>query len=522
MKTEALLGELDRLAPFQLAEPWDKVGLQVGSAAAEVRRVLVVLDVTEAALEEAARLGCEAIVAHHPLLFDSLAAVTDESHAGRTVLRAARDGRVIVVAHTNLDKARGGLADIAAGMLELEAVEPLEVARMDWFKLVGFVPVDEVDDVRTAVFAAGAGVIGDYEHCSFMQPGTGTFLPGQGASPTVGKVGKDNSTREVRLEIVFPRAARRRVIDAYLAAHSYEEPAFDVYPVEDELARAGLGRVGYLPQPLLLRELAALVAHLFKLPWVRYTGDPGRRVQRVALVPGSGAALIQAAATRADVLVTGDVKHHDADRAAHLGLALVDLPHDAAEGCALERWADRLSDGLGRHRVQVEFLAEHRRLWRHSEPVAAPTHLGVDDMEPDTTDGEYVLFVDGGSRGNPGPAGIGARLETDEGELAEELADYIGVATNNVAEYQAVIAGLELALDHGARKLVVYADSELVVKQLNGEYRVKELALRTLHEQATRLLREVPDAEVKHIPREQNADADRLVNQAIDEAKRRA
>ena len=130
------------------------------------------------------------------------------------------------------------------------------------------------------------------------------------------------------------------------------------------------------------------------------------------------------------------------------------------------------------------------------------------------------LYVDGGARGNPGPAGIGARLLTADGDLVEELADYIGEATNNVAEYQALVAGLQMALDHGVRRLTVFADSELVVQQLNGQYRVKDAVLRGFHDQARRLLHEIPDVEVRHIPREQNAEADRLVNQAIDGAAR--
>ena len=519
MKTAALLDALDRLAPFQMAEPWDHVGLQVGSTRVDVHRVLVTLDVTPEALDEAKRLGCQAILTHHPLIHAPLSAVLDEGYPGAAVSRALRDDLTVIALHTNLDKARGGIAELAGGMLGLEGMVPLEPSPVDWLKLVGFVPADELAEVRAAVFAAGGGAIGNYEHCSFAVEGTGTFRPLPGASPTVGTPGKDNSTGEARLEVVFPRSLRRQVLDAYVTTHSYEEPAYDVYPVDNEVAGVGLGRVGYLPEPQLLSDLAAGIAHQFKVPSLRYLGDPRRRISRVAILPGSGASAIAVAAGKADAFITGDVKYHDAAEAARLGLAFIDLPHEAAESCALQRWSDHLAEALGRQRVTVEFFAAPRGLWSYAAPAAQPTRMSVDDVAAEEPNGHFQLFVDGGARGNPGPAGIGARLLTAQGEVAEELADFIGTATNNAAEYQAMIAGLEMALDHGARRLTVYADSELVVRQLNGSYRVKDAALRVLHDQALRLLHELPDVEVLHIRREQNAEADALVNRAIDEAR---
>ena len=521
MKTRALLAELDRLVPFQLAEPWDNVGLQVGSPKAEIKRILVTLDVTAAALEEAGRRSCEGILTHHPLIFSPLDGVLDDGYPGSAIAHAIRAGITVIAAHTNLDKARGGLAELAGIMLGLEGMQPLQPSPVEWLKLVGFVPVDEVEAVSSAVFAAGGGMIGNYEHCSFAIPGTGTFRPLPGATPAVGTAGTDNSTDEVRLEVVFPRAARRAVLDAYVRAHSYEEPAYDVYAVDDEVAGVGLGRVGDLAEPRLLGDLVADVAHIFRVPSIRYLGDARHRVSRVAILPGSGASAIAAAAVKAEVLITGDMKYHDAADAVGLGLALVDLPHEAAEVSTLQRWADHLADRLGPHGVQVEFFAGQRSPWHYAGPAQRPSHMSVDDVSSEEPSGHFELFVDGGARGNPGPAGIGARLLTDQGKVAEELADFIGTATNNVAEYQAMIGGLEMALDHGARRLTVYADSELVVRQLNGQYRVKDANLRVLHDQALRLLHELPDVEVLHIPREQNAEADALVNRAIDESRGR-
>lgn len=524
MRVSALIAEIDRLAPFQLAEPWDRVGLQVGRLERQVGSVLVGLDLTDELLDEAARLPADLLLVHHPPIFVPLEALTDETPMGGALLRAAHEDRVVVAAHTNLDKAHGGLADIACAMLGLEGVAPIGPSPVDWLKLVGFVPADGLAAVQTAVFAAGGGVVGEYEHCSFYQPGTGTFLPRECATPTVGRVGHDNATGELRLEIVFPRARRRAVLDAYIAAHSYEEPAYDVYPVENEVGSMGLGRIGFLSRPAELAELAATAARHFEQSTVRFTGDPAQRIRSLAVLPGSGAAAIDSVVGRADVLLTGDVKYHDAERAARLGLPIIDVPHEAVEAQALERWADVLADRLAAAGMAVRCFCGPRSIWRHSNEYAPPQ--ARDDFGParaglDQAAGEpsrFRLFVDGGARGNPGPAGIGVRLESLDGEVVEELADAIGTATSNQAEYEALIAGLELALDRGANELLVFADSELIVRQVNGEYRVKDAKLKVLHERALHLMRELPHVEVRHVPREQNAEADRLVNEAIDQS----
>ena len=185
----------------------------------------------------------------------------------------------------------------------------------------------------------------------------------------MGEVGKDQRTDELRMEVVFPRSLRGQVIDAFVSAHSYEEPAFDVYPVENEVASLGLGRIGYLPAPERLGDLAALVAGIFGLRGVRYTGDPEQQVSRVVCVPGSGAALLEQAAAAGDVFITGDIKYHDADNAYRLGLPLIEVPHELCEGFALERWAERFADAMKTQGVEVRFFEQRRRLWRLAGPI---------------------------------------------------------------------------------------------------------------------------------------------------------
>ena len=164
--------------------------------------------------------GCGIILTHHPLIFEPLNSVSDDTETGRLISRASREGIAVIAAHTNLDSARGGLADILAGLLGLQQTAPLQTAEAGWSKLVAFLPAVDLDRVREAIFTAGAGAIGDYQHCSYIMEGTGTFLPMEGAHPTIGKVGKDETTNELRLEAVFP-AARTNEVTAALIRCSF-------------------------------------------------------------------------------------------------------------------------------------------------------------------------------------------------------------------------------------------------------------------------------------------------------------
>jgi dinuclear metal center YbgI/SA1388 family protein len=334
----------DLYPPAQAAD-WDNVGLQVGAGDWPVERVLVTLDVTSRVVGEAAEIPGTLVLAHHPLLFRPLQRLTPDSASGAIALEAARRGVAILAAHTNLDVTGdgAGTSDPVAEALDLVDVRPLTTETRDGrLKLVTFVPPDHTEAVLDALAAAGAGSIGDYERCSFRVRGTGTFRPGKDADPHSGTVGVDNAEDEDRLEVEVPRGAVGAVVRALQATHPYEEVAYDLYPTVDG-AEVGFGRIGRLPQPLVLRSVAARIRDGLPAPHLRYAGNPDRLVRTVAVVGGSGDSLVGAAlGAGADVFVTGDLKHHVVLDALEQGLALVDAGHHATESAALPRWVDRL------------------------------------------------------------------------------------------------------------------------------------------------------------------------------------
>jgi putative NIF3 family GTP cyclohydrolase 1 type 2 len=266
-------------------------------------------------------------------------------NGGTPVWDAIRAGIAIYSPHTALDAADGGTNDVLAELAGVkvdgpfEWVEPAESR----CKVVVFVPPAEVDKVADAMFAAGAGRIGEYSKCSYRHSGTGTFLGGEASNPSVGQRGRYETVNEVRLETIVPAACVPAVIAAMRGAHSYEEPAFDVYPLKGEPAR-GIGRVGSLARATTLASLARTLKKRLSLGAVEIVGDGGRAVQRAALCVGSAGRmpLERAAAAACDVVITGELRHHDALAFRAAGLSAVLLGHWASERPALDALASRI------------------------------------------------------------------------------------------------------------------------------------------------------------------------------------
>ena len=344
------LSVLEEAYPPRWAESWDAVGLSVGERSVPVERVLFAVDPTREVAEEARDYGAQLLVTHHPLFLRGVHGVAADAPGGAVVQTLIRAGCALYTAHTNADVARPGVSDALADALGVLDLQPIELSAADDLdKVVVFVPADRRAVVLDAMAGAGAGSIGDYERCAWWGEGTGTFRPGAGASPTIGKAGRIEEVAEVRLEMVAPRRRRTDVISAMRAAHPYEEPAFDVIPLAVPTDR-GLGRIGRLSAPTRLADFAATVAAALPptAAGVRVAGDPERIVERIAVCGGTGGSLAAPAARAgADVLVTADGRHHYVlDAVAETGIALVDVAHWASEWPWLERAAARLVDGL--------------------------------------------------------------------------------------------------------------------------------------------------------------------------------
>lgn len=326
---------LEAAYPPRLAQAWDSVGLVCGDPAESLGSVTIAVDATAGVVDEVPDRGL--LLAHHPLLLRGVDTVAANTPKGALLHRLIRTGRSLFTAHTNADSASPGVSDALAQALGLTVEAALEPrpATADADKWVIYVPRESADPVRAAVFAAGAGQLGDYSHCSWSVTGTGQFLPLDGATPAIGSVGAIEHVTEDRVEVIAPACARARVLAALRAAHPYEEPAFDVFALEPTPAGVGLGRIATLDRPEPLREFVSRVrAGLPSTSWgVRAAGDAEAMVSRVAVCGGSGDSLLAAAAA-ADVqaYVTADLRHHPADEHGRASdVALVDVAHWASE-----------------------------------------------------------------------------------------------------------------------------------------------------------------------------------------------
>lgn len=345
---------MEELAPHEWAETWDNVGLQLGDPRRSVTKLLVALELTDGVVEEALQAGAELIVVHHPAIFKPLRALRLDTAAGVRLGRLMKGDVALFAAHTNLDQAPGGTNDTLAvlvGIREWEVLEP--IGQEGYLKLAVYVPRGHEEAVRKALAEAGAGHIGKYSHCTFQAPGTGTFLPLEGTHPYLGQQGKLEYADEYRLETILPQRRARAVIQAMLAVHPYEEVAYDLYPLANPGKARGHGRIGPLAAPTTLGKLAERLKTELGLSHVNVVGDPAKPVTTAAVGAGSGGSLVRTAARKgADVLVTGDVKYHDAMEAVDSGLGVIDIGHYSSERIVVQPLAAYL-----RHRLAEEGLS---------------------------------------------------------------------------------------------------------------------------------------------------------------------
>ncbi|MDR0612569.1 MAG: Nif3-like dinuclear metal center hexameric protein [Dysgonamonadaceae bacterium] len=312
MKIAQIIAELEDYAPLSFQENFDNSGLQVGDVSVEARGVLLCLDVTENVVDEAIQLDCNLIVSHHPLLFKPLKKLTGKTYVERCVIKACKNDIAVYASHTSMDNAFGGVNHHLAGKIGLQNVRALSPKKDCLLKLITFVPEAQAETVRNALFNAGAGQIGNYDSCSFNVSGSGTFRAGVDAHPYAGSVGEFHTEPEIRIETVVPAYKKSAALRALLAAHPYEEPAYDFYILENEWAQVGSGIVGELPNPESEESFLQKLKAGFGLKTLKHSPFTGKQIRKVAVCGGSGAFLIpDAIACGADIFITGEAKYND-------------------------------------------------------------------------------------------------------------------------------------------------------------------------------------------------------------------
>jgi dinuclear metal center YbgI/SA1388 family protein len=336
----------DEWAPTWVAWEKDNVGLQVGDKNQRITKVLLALDVTWNIIQEAIAKKAELIISHHPLLFRPLSSITADDAVGKLVVELARNNISLFSAHTNLDFSQDGVSFALAKKIGLKDVRFLTPLRDSLAKIVVFVPEDHVEQVRNAMIRAGAGTIGQYTNCSFATKGIGSFRGSLSTNPFLGKPGNMEFIGENRLEIIAPRAQINNVIAALKAVHPYEEPAYDIYRIENPNSNFGMGAIGSLQKPQPLGTFLKSIQRTLGSEMLRFTGKTTDKIQTVAVCSGAGSDLLSdAIAAHADVFITADVRYH-AFHAASNNIALVDAGHWETEQIVLKPIAERIRSAV--------------------------------------------------------------------------------------------------------------------------------------------------------------------------------
>jgi dinuclear metal center YbgI/SA1388 family protein len=346
MILDAVLQWLAQTAPLHLAEEWDNVGLLLGDPNQPVERVMTCLGVTNETANEAVERGANVIVTHHPVMFRGVKRLVESEPEGRVLRKLIRANVAVYSAHTAFDNAPGGINDTLAERLGLHEVRPLQ-SSSEVCKIIVFVPEKDVDAVSDALFRAGAGRIGAYRECSFRVLGSGTFFGGDETNPAVGQRGRRETVSEYRLEVICPTERIDGAVRAMRGAHSYEEPAFDIVPLQPYANRTnqpGIGRLGRLAAPVVLGEFVALVKKVLSIDSAQFVGRKEQPVQKAAIVCGAGRELLERVLdSGADILLTGELRFHDCLAAEARGMALVLPGHYASERFGMEQLAQRLA-----------------------------------------------------------------------------------------------------------------------------------------------------------------------------------
>lgn len=344
---------IESLAPLSFQESYDNAGLIIGQPDDEISGILVTLDVTEEVLDEAIAKNLNLVVAHHPVIFGGIKKLNGKNYTERCITKAIRNNLAIYAAHTNLDSVFGGVNSKICEKIGLQNCRILAPVEGYLKKLVTFVPTADAEKVREAIFAAGAGHIGNYDSCSFNQSGSGSFRGNENTNPYVGEKNKLHFEEETRVETIFPRHLQSKIIQALLKAHPYEEVAYDIYPLDNDFQQAGIGMIGELQSPENETDFLQRLKTAFHCPVVKHTKLLGKPIRRVAVVGGAGSSYLKhAMAQKADIFISGDFKYHqyfDAEEQ----IVIADIGHYESEQFTKEVFYELLTKNLSKFAVRL-------------------------------------------------------------------------------------------------------------------------------------------------------------------------
>ena len=344
MQIKNIVDYFEEIAPSALQEDYDNAGLIVGNYNDNVTGILISIDVTEEVVQEAIGLGVNLIIAHHPIVFSGLKRFNGSNYVERTVIKAIKNDVAILSVHTNIDSViYNGVNTKICDKIGLTNTHILKPAKSKLHKLVVFAPSDYSGKIRNAIFNAGAGQIGNYDSCSFNSSGTGTFKAGENTNPFVGDKNVLHNEPEVKIETVVPSHLVNRAVKALIAAHPYEEPAYDIYPIDNEWKQVGEGMVGDLPEAIDGMVFLKSIKQIFNVGAIKYTHIGNKKIKKVAVCGGAGSFLLKdAIKSGADIFITGDFKYHQFFDAENQ-IIIADIGHFESEQFTKELFYDLLT-----------------------------------------------------------------------------------------------------------------------------------------------------------------------------------
>ncbi len=331
MIVQDVINHLEDLAPLAYAEDFDNVGLLVGDKTQKVTGILVTLDTLETVVDEAIQENCNLIVSFHPIIFKGLKKLTGKNYVERVVMKAIKHDIAIFSIHTALDNALQGVNDMICNQLGLINKRILIPRSETIKKLTTYVPKKEAEQLRTALFKAGAGHIGNYSDCSFNVEGYGTYKGNENSNPTLGTKGETHTENETKITVTYAKHLETQILSTLFKSHSYEEVAYEVTTIENKNQNIGMGMIGEFEKSM---DEASFLNHLktkMNTGCIRHTTFLNKKIKKVAVLGGSGSFAINAAkANGADAFVTADLKYHDFFTAEN-NILLADIGHYESE-----------------------------------------------------------------------------------------------------------------------------------------------------------------------------------------------